>query len=815
MLSVTLSLSSVAQDKTSPNAQPPVSQSHQDAPQTLANKAVERRFQPDEPHPEWTTIKDIVHDQGNIWTSPRRIRTKDAIWIVPYFGGAAALIEYDRSLVRQLPSSTNTISRANTLSNVGLAGAIGIPAMFYLAGRWKNNPHALETGLLAGEAVVDALPVNLITQRITRRERPNSLTDPQSWWKSGSAFPSDHSMAAWASATVIAEEYPGIATKLLAYGAATGITAARVIAQQHSPSDAFVGAGIGFLMGRYVYHAHHNADLGGADIGTFEKAPKVPKEKTTKSSVGYSDTGNMGSPYVPMDSYVYPLLDRLIGAGYIKTGIAGLRPWTRMEIARLVQESAESIDVNEGGSFYQIYKTLRTEFGPEVNLLEGNSASNHALRLESIYARSTSISGTPLRDSYHFGQTLYNDFGRRYWEGENAYTGFSSYGTYGPLVINFRGEFQHSPAMSAYPAGVGAILANVDETPRAPGVAAGSPTFNNFTLLDSYIGLNFKNIQITAGKDSLWWGPMASGPLLFSDNAEPIYMLRISRVTPWHLPSVFSLLGPMRVEFFFGKMEGHEFPPGPYVHGQKVSFKPTENLEFGFSRAVVFAGQGHPLTMGSFWRSFSSFGDNPSTIPGSSQDVGDRRGGFDFTYRVPKLRDWATLYGDFMVDDDPSPLAAPRRSLLDPGIYFPHIPKIPKLDFRIEAPTSATPAITPHHGDFFYWNQAYNDSYTNNGQILGSWIGRSSKALVFSSTYLFKPLTSLQCSYRDVQLDPDFIQGGGRQKDFRTTLRMPVTSNLSLDSFVQYEVWNMPLLASTVKHDVAVSVQLTYKPRWH
>ena len=68
------------------------------------------------------------------------------------------------------------------------------------------------------------------------------------------------------------------------------------------------------------------------------------------------------------------------------------------------------------------------------------------------------------------------------------------------------------------------------------------------------------------------------------------------------------------------------------------------------------------------------------------QDVGDRRGGFDFNYRVPGLRDWLTLYGDFFTDDDPSPLAAPRRSAIMPGIYLAKFPFLHKLDFRAEAP---------------------------------------------------------------------------------------------------------------------------------
>ncbi len=63
---------------------------------------------------------------------------------------------------------------------------------------------------------------------------------------------------------------------------------------------------------------------------------------------------------------------------------------------------------------------------------------------------------------------------------------------------------------------------------------------------------------------------------------------------------------------------------------------------------------------------------------------GDKRGGFDFSYRVPGLRDWLVLYNDSLVDDDPTPLAT-HRGAMNPGIYLPRLPKAPKLDFRLES----------------------------------------------------------------------------------------------------------------------------------
>jgi hypothetical protein len=53
------------------------------------------------------------------------------------------------------------------------------------------------------------------------------------------------------------------------------------------------------------------------------------------------DSSNMASTYVPIESWVYPAVERLALAGYIQTAFAGQRPWTRMEIARLIGEAQE------------------------------------------------------------------------------------------------------------------------------------------------------------------------------------------------------------------------------------------------------------------------------------------------------------------------------------------------------------------------------------------------------------------------------------------------------------------------------------------
>ncbi len=59
------------------------------------------------------------------------------------------------------------------------------------------------------------------------------------------------------------------------------------------------------------------------------------------SGSGDCDSSSMASTYVPIESWIYPAIERLALAGYIQTAFAGLRPWTRMESARLIAEAQE------------------------------------------------------------------------------------------------------------------------------------------------------------------------------------------------------------------------------------------------------------------------------------------------------------------------------------------------------------------------------------------------------------------------------------------------------------------------------------------
>jgi hypothetical protein len=537
----------------SPSAEPPGAEPAERNP--MAKKGVVAGFCPA------YVAQNLVSDQKTIWTSPLHLRAQDRNWLVPLGVGTLGLVAADRDIMRHFGSTP--IAHSSSFSNYGLAAMVGSAASLYLRGATTNDDHSRETGFLAGEAAVNSVVVAEAMKLVFQRARPNA-PNAGSFGAGGASFPSEHALAAWSVASVIAHEYPGPLTKLLAYGAATGISLSRVAAREHFPSDVVVGSALGYLIGRYEYRAHHDPELPGASAGSFEQdfEEKGPPRTRTPAE--------LGSPSVPLDSWVYAAFDRLAALGYAPSAYANLRPWTRMECARIIAAAGDDLVVDNLGAkdnhqseAYRLHSALAAEFANELGRFDGSGTSD--VRVESIYTRYLGIAGSPLDDGYHFGQTLINDYGRLYGQGSNLVSGASASGSAGPVAFYVRGEYQHAAALPAYSQAVQQMIGTIDVTP--PQDPIHTTVIDQFRLLDAYAAFNFKTIQISAGRQSLWWGPGEGGPPNLSDNAQPMDMLRLTNPSPWRLPSFFHWLGPMRWDSFFGLMAGHHYPPLPAIDG--------------------------------------------------------------------------------------------------------------------------------------------------------------------------------------------------------------------------------------------------------
>jgi hypothetical protein len=351
-------------------------------------------------------------------------------------------------------------------------------------------------------------------------------------------------------------------------------------------------------------------------------------------------------------------------------------------------------------------------------------------------------------------------------------------------------------------------------------------------LIEAFVSAHLMNHEISFGKQDDWLGPGLGGSMAYSNNAENIYSFRINRSEPLYVPLLSRVTGPFRYEFLIGSLRGPTYMPNPayvanpepylanvinpgdpWVHLEKVSFRPTENLEFGFERTAIWGGQGHgPITIHTFLKSFFS---TSSPLDGSKEgrnDPGARFGAFDFSYRLPFVRKWLTLYADSEVHDDISPIDAPRRAAWRPGLYLSHVPGIPKLDLRAEAVTTDPPVASSQGGHFLYWEQIQKQGYTNQGQLFGEWAGREDKGGQGWITYHLSGNEWLQVGVRNQKAAKDFIPGGTTLNDINFQAVKRIGKEFEINGSFALEHWKAPIYLPGQQTVTTTTFQFTWFP---
>jgi hypothetical protein len=552
--------------------------------------------------------------------------------------------------------------------------------------------------------------------------------------------------------------------------------------------------------------------------GALGQTGSISGQSANSVPVDDGDESATGSTYVPIDSWIYPALDRLQALGYINYSYRGLRPWTRSSITHMLDQTAEIQDfTSKDDEAQDIYLAVRKELDTGTHSFADLLRPRNSF--DSAYTRLGGITGIPLRDSFHLGLTIVNDYGRPYQEGFNPITGFSTRSEAGRFALYFRGEYQHAPGARGYSQSLTNLLSTIDGVPIATysnqstipsGLIA---PVNDFSIVEANFSYLLLNHEFSFGKSDHWMGPAKGGSFAWSNNAENIYAFQIDRVEPLYVPLLSRLTGPFRYQFFVGSLKGHVDPRDPWIHVEKISFKPTVNVEMGFERATIWGGEGHaPITIHSFLHSFFSFQNTSAAEKLSRNDPGARFGTFDFSYRLPFVRKWLTLYSDSLAHDDVSPISAPRRAAIRPGIYLSHFPGLAPLDFRVEAVSTDPPTSRSNGGQFLYAEQIQKQGYTNKGFILGDPVGRESKGGQAWVTYHLSPREDVQLSYRNAKAAKDFIPGGTTQNAIQVSVVKRFREDIEFRGWLQYEEWKAPIYKIGSNSNVSVTGQFTWYP---
>jgi hypothetical protein len=575
--------------------------------------------------------------------------------------------------------------------------------------------------------------------------------------------------------------------------------------------------------------------------GAFSLLPAQVGHKAAVSEVNdHCELGEMGSPYIPVDSWIYPAVLRLYSLGYLDHVYLGLRPWTQGSLDHMLSDTGPAIADTPDSSARDEAESLYVAVKAELKREAGKGCAP-GVQLESSYTQARGISGTPLRDSYHLGSTMVNDYGRPYEGGFNSASGASGYAHAGRFVLYLRGEFESAPSAAGYSAGLAQVLSDVDATTvvnPATGSLYSQPTIPQGPIstatqgrfLEAYVSAQYVNHIFSFGKQDEWLGPAEGGSMAYSNNAENIYAFHINRIEPLYVPLLSRITGPFRYEFLVGALRGHTLIPNqaypatnqpnvtnpgdPWVHVEKISFRPTDNLEFGFERTALWGGEGHsPVTLHTFLKSFISLTAGVPAVKFGRNDPGARFGGFDFSYRLPFVRNWLTLYCDSASHDDISPVSAPRHASIRPGLFLSHVPGLPRLDLRVEAASTDPPTGASQGGQYMYYEFIEKEGYTNQGQIFGDWIGREDKGGQAWATWHLSGNEWIQASVRRQKAAKDFIPGGTTLTEFQVQAVKRVGREFELSGSFAAEGWKAPSYLAGLQTNTVTKIQLTWLPQ--
>lgn len=217
-------------------------------------------------------FKSLLEDQGHILSSPFRMKGKDfAIW-----GGAALvtgiLIANDEAIYREFKDYQARHQWVDDISpkitKLGLGEwNLAIGGAFFLGGVLLKDKKAKETARLTLMTFIHTGIVVQIGKHVFGRQEPKWDNGKDEWhwlngffqrYKSGQmphydAFPSGHTITIFGTATVISEMYKDtVWVPVLSYSLATLAGLSRVTEDTHWLSDVFLGAVLGYAIGKYV-----------------------------------------------------------------------------------------------------------------------------------------------------------------------------------------------------------------------------------------------------------------------------------------------------------------------------------------------------------------------------------------------------------------------------------------------------------------------------------------------------------------------------------------------------------------------------------
>ena len=204
------------------------------------------------PKPAWVSRHDLAHAGGAVL----------AIGLISLADASIA-----RSTQRPSLQNNHALNNAaNAIQIVGDPGALLLSTSLFVVGRLSHHQGLASASLRSTEAIIASGAVTQLLKLSIGRARPVVTADKDAYafhpfhgsQTNFNSFPSGHTTAAFAAATVFSTEiryaHPSAAkfTTPLLYGLATAVGGARMYNDRHWLSDVVGGALIGHFVGRKI-----------------------------------------------------------------------------------------------------------------------------------------------------------------------------------------------------------------------------------------------------------------------------------------------------------------------------------------------------------------------------------------------------------------------------------------------------------------------------------------------------------------------------------------------------------------------------------
>ena len=531
---------------------------------------------------------------------------------------------------------------------------------------------------------------------------------------------------------------------------------------------------------------------------------------------------------VPLGDWSYEALDKLAGFGLIHSNVYGMRPYTRLEVARLVVEALNT-EKKEKLKLPSLIKYFLNKFKCQYKSElaywgYGKPVAPAILTVKPIDLAQMNYVYSDGQPQYFLNTKGVRQYPAAYgnqivgWEGTPLLTNDQGivYGRGNNLAFQFASSFELDGLFSGWVEPLFLVRQN-----GSPGMASGGtpPVVGSYgtedvSLLSGYVKFSpLNSIEVEVGRDSLWWGQGYTGTLLLTDNAPPLDMIKVSNPIPVILPWYLRYLGPFQYAFFCARLEDNRDFPDTLYAGERIDFKPTPNLEIGMAQTYQFGGVGSPAS-GSFLNYLEL--TSLAKLGGTNNEPENHEAEFDFRYQIPSLWD-AQIYGEWGGEDTGFKPKIREFFFQDIGyilgLYLPRITPDGRTDLRLEYTDNVNEwAPGSVLNGMWYSHSIYISGMTYNGFILGDPMGPDARQGFLRMTRFVKNDLKLGFDGGYTERGPNI----GRCISGEFTIGADVTYyiNTALTTMVRYEwgdIRNYDLIVGDNQQDNLLMAQVEYE----